>query len=96
MDKVSASQPRDHGFEPHSGHDHDTSYDTSTGWFHEADSRTILISCKKLLHKRAKINKFKLIGIVTNLSFIIINGNLLVKLVVTAKLLQWKLSILAL
>ena len=30
MDKVSASQLRDCGFEPHTGHDHDTSYDTST------------------------------------------------------------------
>ena len=25
MDKVSASQPRDRGFEPHMGHDHDSS-----------------------------------------------------------------------
>ena len=33
MDKVSASQLQDHGFEPHKGHDHDSSYDTSTGWF---------------------------------------------------------------
>ena len=37
MDKVSASQPRDH--------DHDSSYDTITGWFQEADSRVINISC---------------------------------------------------
>ena len=29
--KMSASQPRDHGFEPHRGHDHDSSYDNSTG-----------------------------------------------------------------
>ena len=27
MDKVSASQPRDHAFESHRGHDHDFSYD---------------------------------------------------------------------
>ena len=33
MDKVSASQPGDSGFKPHTGHDHDSSYDTSTGWF---------------------------------------------------------------
>ena len=33
MDKVSASQARDRGIEPHTGHDHDSSYDTSTGWF---------------------------------------------------------------
>ena len=33
MDQVSASQPRDHGFEPHIGHDHDSIYDTSTVWF---------------------------------------------------------------
>ena len=45
MDKVSASQPRDRGFEPHMGHDQDSSYDTSIGWFQEADSRVINISC---------------------------------------------------
>ena len=44
-DKVSASQPWDHGFEPHMGHDHVSSYDTSTCWFQEADSRVINISC---------------------------------------------------
>ena len=32
MDKVSVLQPRDRGF------DHDSSYDTSTGLVHEADS----------------------------------------------------------
>ena len=31
MDKMSASQHWDCGFEPHTGHDHDSSYDTSTG-----------------------------------------------------------------
>ena len=31
MDKVSASQPQDHWFESHTGHDHNSSYDTSTG-----------------------------------------------------------------
>ena len=31
MDKVSASEPQDRGFEPHTGNDHDSSYDTSTG-----------------------------------------------------------------
>ena len=41
MDKVSASQPWDRGFEPHMGHDPDFSYDTSTGWFKEADLRLI-------------------------------------------------------
>ena len=45
MDKVSASQPQDREFEPHTGHDHDSSYGTSTGWFQEADSRMINISC---------------------------------------------------
>ena len=45
MDKVSASQPRDRGFEPHTGHDHDSLYDTSTGWFQESDSIVINISC---------------------------------------------------
>ena len=33
MTKVSASQPRDCGFEPYTGHDHDSSYDTSNAWF---------------------------------------------------------------
>ena len=28
---MSALQPRDRGFEPHKGHDHDSSYDTRTG-----------------------------------------------------------------
>ena len=51
-------KPRDRGFEPHTGHDHDSSlsYDTSTGWFQEADSRGGL----NKLHNQAKINKFKL------------------------------------
>ena len=49
MDKVSASQPHGRGFDRHTGHDHDSSYDTSTGWFPE-----------NLLHNLAKINKFKL------------------------------------
>ena len=39
MVKVSASKPRDRGLEPYTGHDHDFSYNTSTGWFLEADSR---------------------------------------------------------
>ena len=40
MGKVFASQPRYYGLEPqsHTGHDHDSSYDTSTGWFEETDS----------------------------------------------------------
>ena len=38
MDKVSASQHRDHVFELHTGHDHIFSYDTSTSWFQEVDS----------------------------------------------------------
>ena len=41
MDKVSASQLLDRGFEPHTGHEHDSLYDASTGWFQEADSRVI-------------------------------------------------------
>ena len=56
MDNVSASQPRDCRFEPHTGQDNDSSYDTITGWFQEADSRVIKISCENLLHNRAKIN----------------------------------------
>ena len=41
MDKVSASQPKGRGFNPHMGHDHDSSHDISTGCFQEADSRVI-------------------------------------------------------
>ena len=41
MDNVSDSQPLDRGLELHTGHDHDSSYDTSTGWFQEANSRVI-------------------------------------------------------
>ena len=41
MDMVSALQLRDHGFKPHTGHDHDSSYDTSTGLIQEADFRVI-------------------------------------------------------
>jgi hypothetical protein len=51
--KVSASQPKDHVFEPYSGHDYVSSYDTSTGWFHEADSQVINVSCKSLFRIRA-------------------------------------------
>ena len=60
MDKVSASQPWDCGFEPNTGHNHDSSYDTSTGWFQEADSRVINRSCQNLFLNQAKINMFKL------------------------------------
>ena len=60
MDKVSASQPRDCELEPHTGYDHDSSNDNSTGWFREAASRVIQVSCENLLYNRAKINKFKL------------------------------------
>ena len=45
--KVSASQP-------HDCQHHDSSYDTNTGWFQEADSIVIEISCVNLLHNRAK------------------------------------------
>ena len=30
--EVSASRPKDRGFEPHQGHDHVSPEDTSTGW----------------------------------------------------------------
>jgi hypothetical protein len=57
--EVSASQPRDHAFEPYSGHDHVSSYDTSTGLFQEADSKVINKKIKNLFRNRAKINVFK-------------------------------------
>ena len=41
MFKASVSQHGDCGFKPHMGHDHDFSYDTSTGGFQEADSIVI-------------------------------------------------------
>ena len=55
MVKVSASQPLDREFEPYMGHD-----DTSTGWFQEAHTSVIQISCENLHHDRAKINNLKL------------------------------------
>ena len=53
MDKVSASQPRDRGFEPHTGHDHDTSYDTLVGSRKQTQE---WLSCYNLFHNRANIN----------------------------------------
>ena len=41
MDKVSALQPQDRGFEPYMGLGYDSSYDTSTGWIQEVDWRVI-------------------------------------------------------
>ena len=54
MVKVSAWEPEYRGLEHHTGHDHDSPYDTSTGWFQEADSRVIKIRCENLFHIRAK------------------------------------------
>jgi hypothetical protein len=48
-----AFQPRDRGFEPYSGHYHVSLYETSTGWFKEAGSKVINISCKNLYHNLA-------------------------------------------
>ena len=39
MVKVSALGS--HGFVPHMGHNHDSSCDTSAGWFQEADLKVI-------------------------------------------------------
>ena len=41
MDKVSSSKPWGHGFEPQTGHNHDSSYYHSTDWFQEVDSSMI-------------------------------------------------------
>ena len=57
---VSASQPRVMGLPPTWVYDHDSSYDTSTGWFQEADSKVIYLSCENLFHSWAKISMFKL------------------------------------
>jgi hypothetical protein len=58
--KVSASQTRDYGFDPYSGHGHVPSYDTSTGSFQEADSKMINISCNNLFRSRASIFTLKM------------------------------------
>jgi hypothetical protein len=50
--KMSASQPRDHGFEPLLGQDHVFLYDTST-CFEEADLKVINISLKNLFCNQA-------------------------------------------
>ena len=42
MDKVFVSPPRDRGFGSNTDHNHDSSYEVSTGWLHEADSRVLL------------------------------------------------------
>jgi hypothetical protein len=47
--KVSSSQARYHELEPLSGQDHFSSFDTSTGWFQETDSKVIKISSENLL-----------------------------------------------
>ena len=39
--KVSSSKPRNRWFEQHMGHNQDSSYDTSTGRFQDADLRMI-------------------------------------------------------
>ena len=39
---------------------YDSRHDNSTGWFQEADSRVINLSCDKVFHNRAKINMVKL------------------------------------
>jgi hypothetical protein len=49
--KVSASQPRDHGFEPYSVHIRVRSYDTSTCWFQEADSKVQELVLQSSLNK---------------------------------------------
>ena len=41
MDKVSTLQSQDPGFEPNMSHGHDSSYDTSTGRFQDADLRVM-------------------------------------------------------
>ena len=41
MVMASASQPRDLRFEHHKDHEGDSSYDTSTGWFQESNSRVL-------------------------------------------------------
>ena len=52
MVKVSASQPRGRVYEHYIGSR--PLFDTSTGWFHDADSRVIAQSCDNLFHNRAK------------------------------------------
>jgi hypothetical protein len=49
--KVYASQPRDNGFEPWSGHDHVSLYDKSIDWFQEADSKMINTISQSSLNK---------------------------------------------
>jgi hypothetical protein len=49
---VSAFQVRNHGFELYLVHDHVSLYDISFGWFQDADSKVIKITCKNLFHNR--------------------------------------------
>ena len=41
MVQVSAAKPRDRGIESHTGHDDDSSHDTSNDWFEEMDSKVV-------------------------------------------------------
>ena len=40
-------------------HNHDSSYNASTGWYQETEMRIINVSCENLLHNQVKINMFK-------------------------------------
>ena len=52
--KMSVSQPRGRRLEPYLSQ-YDSSYDTSTGWLQEADSRMIYLSYENMFHNRSKI-----------------------------------------
>jgi hypothetical protein len=44
MAKMFASQSKDCGFKPNSGHDYVSSFDTSNDYFQEADFKVIILS----------------------------------------------------
>jgi hypothetical protein len=65
--KVSASKPRDYGFEPLSGHNLVSLHDTNTSWFQEVDLKVINKSCKNLFLNQAKSTNLHLVVMGLNL-----------------------------
>ena len=57
--KLSATQPKGRGFEPYIGHDHDSSYNSSTGWCQEAALSMTYLSCENSFHNQPEIITFK-------------------------------------
>ena len=80
MVKVSAFQPLHFCWSPTEGHD----LDSRTGWFQEADSRVIYISCKNLfkLNSSVHFNKRMIIFYISVFNTINMNTYVLIFILV--------------